>query len=98
MNSSTGPSTRHSAAPLSFLGMKCLIGLSEPSEYVRARLGEIGHKQPLSRHEQQMNPDKVLEAPPGRGILDWLPLLVGKCRLLGLQGFPDAGLQRCIYQ
>jgi hypothetical protein len=33
-----------------------------------------------------MNPHKVLEDPPRRGILNQLPLLIGKCLLTGLQG------------
>jgi hypothetical protein len=58
----------------------------------------IEHERPVSRQEQQMNPDKGLEDPPGRGMLDWLSLLIGKGGLVGSQGLPDAILQRSLGQ
>lgn len=45
-----------------------------------------------------MDADKVLEHPASRGVLDRLPLLVGKRGLVGLEGVPDAVLQRRIHE
>ena len=55
--------------------------------------GEIEHQGPLPRGEEQVNPDKILEDPACRWVLDRFACLMRKRRVMLLEGFADAILQ-----
>jgi hypothetical protein len=61
-------------------------------------LREIEHQGSLPREVQQMNPYKVMEDPALGRVLHWLAIVVGRCRVMVLQGFANARLQRHIDQ
>jgi hypothetical protein len=61
-------------------------------------LHEIEHHGSFPREEQQMNPYKVMEDPARGQVLHWLTFVVGNCRVMVLQGFANARLQRHIDQ
>jgi hypothetical protein len=42
-----------------------------------------------------MNPDNVMAQPACCGVLHRYALLVGQCRVIGLEDVPAAGLSRC---
>ena len=52
--------------------------------------GEIEHQRPLPRKTAQVNPDKVMEDPAGRGVLHPLAFLVGTRRVLRFERWTDA--------
>ncbi len=54
---------------------------------------QIEHEGSLPTNPQQMDADKVLEDPAGRGVLDELALLIGEGGLMVLERLPDAILQ-----
>ncbi len=62
------------------------------------RFVEVQYHGPLPRPDQQMNPSKVVEDPPRRGILDRLSFLIGKCHLMVPEGLADTVLQGGIDQ
>jgi hypothetical protein len=49
---------------------------------VLVRVRQIEYQRPFPRHEEQVNPHQALEDPSGSGVLDRMPFLVGKCRLM----------------
>jgi hypothetical protein len=59
---------------------------------------KIQHEGSFSTHTQQMDADKVLEDPAGRGVLDGLPLLVWESRSVVLERLADAILQGSLHQ
>ena len=59
---------------------------------------EIQHEGSLPTNTSQMDADKVLEDPAGRGVLDGWPVLVGEGRLVVLERLSDALLQGGIHQ
>ena len=61
-------------------------------------LREIEHQGSLPREVQQMNPYKVMEDPARGRVLHWLTFVVRNCRVMVLQGFAKARLQRHIDQ
>ena len=72
---------------------KIPVGAPEQSQQVLTLVIEIQHEGSLPTNTAQMDADKVLEDPAGRGVLDGLPLLVGEGRLMVLERLADAILQ-----
>ena len=76
---------RHSAQPAPVSCINCLVGGPERSQPVPMLVIEIQHEGSLPTNTEPMDADPVLEDPTGRGVLDGLPLLVGKRRLRVLE-------------
>jgi hypothetical protein len=56
------------------------------------RRSEIEHQGPLPRQAQQVNPDKVMEHPACRGVLDSLACLVRERGIMRVEGLTKAVL------
>jgi hypothetical protein len=52
-----------------YLAIQSFIRFSQELEQMQVLLGQIEHQGPLPRKAKQVNPDKVMEHPAGRGVL-----------------------------
>ena len=74
-----------------YSAIQSLIWFPKQPEQRLVLLGEIDHQgRPLPRDEEHMNPDKILEDPSCRRVLHGFALLVGKRRVMLLQGGTDS--------
>jgi hypothetical protein len=74
-----------------YLARQFFRRFSQELEPMLVLLGQIEHQGPRPRKASQVNPDKVMEHPAGRGVLSPLAFLVRERGLMRLEGLTDAG-------
>src|SRR6266496_5395296 len=82
-----------------YSAIQSLIWCPKQPEQSLMLLGEIHHDRvPLPPDTEHMNSYEIVEDPPRRGVLHRFAFLVGKRRVMRLQGCTNAILQRGIHQ